>query len=112
MSKNAASVLGGNALAPIFLSDPVADFSLARLFPANDVASDLPIVEDGLRSNCLVAHNLVGPVRHEGFPFPGRESGHLVGVRVKLVFEENGEVCFPHILAKEHRFSSEFSNRP
>src|SRR5437667_131602 len=83
----------GDALAPVGLANPVADFRFPELFIfiAQDTASHMPVEEDGLYGDGLVSQNL-GPVHHEGIPVRwvlGRESRHLVRVRVQLLVEED-----------------------
>jgi len=88
--------LGGHALTPVCLSNPVADLRLTELFKAHDVPSHLPVEEDGLLGDGLVGQNPC-PVRHERIPVSGGEGRHRVGVRVPLLLEEYGEVTGCHI---------------
>src|SRR5712692_9339381 len=59
----------------------------------------MPVEEDGLYGAGFVSQNL-GPVRHEGIPVRwvlGRESRHLVRVRVQLLLEEDRQVTHPYV---------------
>src|SRR6185369_2887956 len=88
--------LGRNALAPVLLANPVADEWLTGLLPFPDVPSNMPLEEDGLLYGSRVTQES-GPVRHERIPVPGRERRHLVGLRVQLLLEEDGEVTLGHV---------------
>ena len=87
---------GGDALAPVVPSNPVADFSQAVLFKAHDVADHMPVEDDGLLGDSLVSQD-PGPVRRERIPVPGGDAGHRVRLGVQLMFEENREVILCHV---------------
>src|SRR5215212_11171782 len=86
----------GDAPAPVFLADPVADLPFAGVHEAHDVAGHLPLVEDRLLHNGLVAQDSV-PVRQERYLVPCGKISHAGRFRVELVFEEYGEVAFRHV---------------
>ena len=66
------------------------------MLESKDVAGHLPLEENGLLGDSVVAQDL-GPVRRKG-GFVGRvlsrESGHVVGGRVQLLLEENSQILF------------------
>lgn len=86
--------MGGNAFAPIFLANPVADFGQSKHGELGDVPSDLSIIKDGLVDGGLVAHDF-RPVDVEGITIrrvAGGEGRHVVGFGVELMGVENREV--------------------
>src|SRR3954453_9726469 len=79
----------GNTFAPVFFTNPVADGAQPALWKAPDIASHLPVDENGLLDETCVSQNL-GPMCYEGRVIPGREGGHLRCVGIELVFKEDG----------------------
>ena len=83
--------LGGEAFAPVFFGDPVADEVLAFEFEAGDAADEVVAREDGFGDDGGLCED-GGPVGVEGGGVAWVDDGHAIGVGVELLLEEGGEV--------------------
>src|SRR5204862_8350490 len=91
---------GGDALAPVLATDPVADEAPVILVPAADVPDDHAVHDDGA-GDVFRAEDLGAPVGHERIALPRRECGHAQRFRVALVLEEDGQVLIGDV-AEDH----------
>src|SRR4030095_6590489 len=78
---------GLDLLAPVLLSDPIADKALTLLGPAPDVARHRAVDQNRLRERRGVAEDVFRPVRVERCTVARGEGGHARGVGVELVVE-------------------------
>src|SRR4030095_7038270 len=83
---------GRDLLAPVLLSDPIADKALTLLGPAPDVARHRAGDPNRLRERRGGAEDGFRPVRVERCTVARGEGGHARGVGVELVVEEEREV--------------------
>jgi hypothetical protein len=86
-----------DALAPVCLSEPIAEEALVVVLPTHDAACNLAVEEDGLFLPAVVADHVAAPVRDERIPLAGREGRHLVRFRLALVFEEDRQLSFVYV---------------
>jgi hypothetical protein len=90
---------GGNTLASVLPSKPIADFRFTGLFIAQDATDHLPGTDDCLNNDGFIGQNLA-LMLGKGSPVSwvlSREGGHGVGLRIQLLLKENGEVVFDNI---------------
>src|SRR5262249_37446142 len=96
------------AFAPKRFAKIIADFALTIPSKAQHIARDLAIVEDGLVAVGGVS-KYFRPMRHEGLAVARIASGkrrHAVGVLIKLLLEEDRQVCFLHV--SERHFTGHY----
>src|SRR5213078_984254 len=92
---------GRKAAAPELPAEPVADQALALPLPAADVAGHLAVGDDRLHDELVVVHDPV-PVLEERLALPGRERGHLHGLGITLLLEEDRKVVLDHVTQHCH----------
>ena len=81
-----------NALAPVFLADPIADQAKTFLSPAPYVACDLVIEENRLSNGVRVTEDVLLPMGIEGFAVTRRKCSHASGVGVELLLVEDRQI--------------------
>ena len=56
--------LAGNAFAPVFLAQPVANFTFSQLVKTNNISSDISVKENRLDQYGVIGHD-PGPMGHK-----------------------------------------------
>ena len=73
------------------LAEPVPHVLIIALFPTQDMAGNFSLEDDGPDDHRFILHDLL-PMHHERTPISGWEGCHAYGLRVQLLFEEDGQV--------------------
>jgi hypothetical protein len=111
VSKEIGQRSGRDALAPVGLTDPEADFSVAILLPAHDVSGDLSLVKDPLGDHVVVMADSV-PMGCVCFSIPRSERRHGDRIGFELLLEEDLDIMVQDLTQNDAFFLRDDQRSP